>query len=339
MTDAGLGIVEHLRVALDPEREHIAELPRGFAWWPGHAPQQVRAEEPHARSGVWFARVHVELALALRVEGSGAVFAALSKWNAARHGLSAARWDAETGLVSLHASVTAEPADELRAAQRLSHAALLQVSEGFAAGALVESLGGEPPAAAAPGAEPRAAPSPLGDAWHAYAQRGAEASPFDEALLARVMSAEPAPWTRLQATPGGFHAELPATAPGDPEPGRTPGAGTALLRVQSAQPHPRLGAGLLILLAAPVEAEPVAARVSATAALLNEAEAREWTGLDQLGGWCVHPDAGLVHATFLPALAAQDALLERLVWQSAARARWMRGFLARVAALRPTPGS
>ena len=339
MNDLGLGIVEHLREALVPEPEHTTELPRGFAWWPGHAPQQVRAEESRMQSGAWFARVHVELALALRVEGSGEVFAALAKWNAARHGMSAARWDAESGLVSLHASVTADASDAPRAAQRLAHAALLQVSEGFAARALGESLGGEPPAASAPGALPRQVPSPLGDAWRAYAERGAGSSPFDEGLLVRVMSAEPAPWTRLQPTPGGFHAELPAAGPGDPEPGRTPGAGTALLRVQTGQPNPRLGAGLLLLLSAPVEAEPVAARAGATAALLNEAEAREWTGLDQLGGWCVHPDAGLVHATFLPALVAQEALLERLVWQSAARARWMRGFLARVAALRTTPGA
>ncbi len=338
MRDPGLEIAEHLRSALAPEPEHTSELPRGFAWWPWRAPQQVRAEEVRPHGGVRVARVHAELALARRVEGSGAAFAAIARWNAARHGLSAVRWDAETGLLSLHACVTADAGEASAAAQRLAHAALLQIPESLAASGLVESLGGEPPAASAPGCEPREEPSPLAGGWRAYAEGRLGEAALDEAALAALRSLQPAPWTRLQAAAGGFHAELPAAAHGDPAPGSAPGAGTALLRVQAAQPHPRLGGGLLVLLSAPVDAEPVAERFAATAALLNEAEAREWTGLDQLGGWCVHPDAGLVHATFVPALAMQAGLAERLVWQSAARARWMRGFLARVAALRATPG-
>lgn len=334
MTDSGPAIVEHLRAALEPEPQWSTELPRGFAWWPGAAPQQVRAEEPRMQGGASFVRVHAELALALRVEGTGAVFAALARWNAARHGLSAARWNAETGLVSLHSSVTADAAGALEAAQRLSHAAVLQISESLAADALREALGGEPPAASPPGSTARTTHSALASAWVTYADAGACENVFDDAMLARVMAAVPAPWTRMQPAPGGFHAELPAATHGEPAPASTPGAGTALLRVQTAQPHPRFGAGLLVLLAAPAEAEPVRERMAATAALLNEAEAREWTGLDQWGAWCVHPEAGLVHATFVPALAAQDGLLERLLWQSAARARWMRGFLARVQGMR-----
>ncbi len=339
MSDPGILIVEQVRSALDPEPEYSTELPRGFAWWPWRAPQQVHAEEVRSQSGTRLVRVHVDLALALRVEGTGAVFGRLAQWNAARHGLSSARWDAETGLVSLHACVTAGASDAAWAAQRLAHAALLQITESLAASVLTQELGGEPPADCVPGGGVREAPSALSEIGHTYAERGSLGAALSESALATVRSAQPAPWSRIEPAPGGFHAELPAAAPGDPRPGSAPGAGSALLRVQTAQAHPRFGSGLLVLLSAPVDAEPVSARFAATAALLNEAEAREWTGLDQLGGWCVHPDAGLVHATFLPALVMQEGLIERLMWQSAARARWMRGFLARVSQLRTTPGA
>ena len=113
---------------------------------------------------------------------------------------------------------------------------------------------------------------------------------------------------------------------------------TALLRVSASQPHPRLGAGLVFVLVPPAETEPVAERAHATAALLNEGEVREWTGADALGGWCVHPAAGLAHVLFMPALAVEQDTAPALAWQAGMRARWATAFVARVAALRP-PGA
>lgn len=335
MSDPGPDLVDHVRAALAPEPQWCHESPRGFAWWPLAAPQHIRAEEPRRHGGAWVVRAHADLALALRVAGTGAMFGALSRWNAARHGLSAVRWDAESGLVSLHASVTTDAAGAALAAQRLAHAAVLQIGEAHAADALRASLAGEPPAAGPPGGAARESASALAHAWQSYTAAPDEvALDAARARLAELVAATPAPWTRVQAQAGGLVAELPAAGAGDPAAPATPGASTALLRVHTTQPHPRLGPGMLMLLSAPAAAEPVRERADATAALLDEAEAREWTGLDQLGGWCVHPDAGLVHATFVTALALQPGLVERLVWQSAARARWMRGFLARVRDLR-----
>ena len=93
-------------------------------------------------------------------------------------------------------------------------------------------------------------------------------------------------------------------------------------------------AGLLAVLEPPADAEPVRERVAATAALLNEGESREWTGVDQWGAWCVHPDRGLVFVTFVPALACSDGMVQHLAWQMALRAQWSRRFLAQVAQLR-----
>src|SRR5262249_34378049 len=108
-----------------------------------------------------------------------------------------------------------------------------------------------------------------------------------------------------------------------------------LLRASARQPHPRLGAGLLWALVAPPGVKPVAERSAATAALLNEAEAREWTGCHALRGRCVHPSAGLAHGGVVPPLAVAAASGERLAWQAGMRARWASAFLAHVAKSRP----
>jgi hypothetical protein len=90
----------------------------------------------------------------------------------------------------------------------------------------------------------------------------------------------------------------------------------------------------LTALVPPPAIEPQADRAAATAALLNEGEAREWTDCDALGGWCVHPAAGLAHVSFIPALALAPGVAERLAWQAGTRARWVTAFLADVAAAR-----
>jgi hypothetical protein len=335
VSDPGTEIVARVRAALDPEPEWTHEVPGGFAWWPLAAPQRVWAEPARAWAGEPTVRVHCELALAREVPGDGARFAAVSQWNAARHGLSAVRWDGDTGLVSLHASVTTTAGEAATAAQRLAHAAVLQVAEAAAAwDTRLTALGGERPAPAPPGGAPRAEPSPLAEAARAYAEAGAGESPWTRARLEAASRMQPAPWANVRVDAVWLHAEIPAVAPGDAPPGSAPGAGVALLQATGAQPHPVLGPALLVLLRAPVDSEPVRERVVATAALLNEAEAREWTGLDQLGAWCGHPEAGLVYAQCIPARVDHDGLLERLLWQSAARARWSRGLLAAVARMR-----
>jgi hypothetical protein len=151
------------------------------------------------------------------------------------------------------------------------------------------------------------------------------------AAVTLLATLSPAPWVRVSRAAHGLDAEI-ACAP-DPARGG-PGQGMALLRVSASQPHPRLGAGLVLVLVPPHGTEPVAERAQATASLLNEAEAREWTGVDQLGGWCVHPAAGLAHVLFLPALAVEDDTAGELAWQAGLRARWATAFVARVGALR-----
>src|SRR5262249_40679919 len=108
----------------------------------------------------------------------------------------------------------------------------------------------------------------------------------------------------------------------------------ALRRGGARQPPPGLGPGVLTALSPPADLEPVADRSAATAALLNEGEAREWIGLDQLGGWCVHAASGLAHVSFVPAVALEPETGARLAWQAALRARWAQQVVRRVAALR-----
>jgi hypothetical protein len=125
-------------------------------------------------------------------------------------------------------------------------------------------------------------------------------------------------------------AEIACPAP----PGVPGGESVALLRVSADQPHPRLGPGVVLVMVPPASAEPVAERAPATVALLQEAEAREWAGVDAVGGWCLHAVAGLSHVVFVPALAIEEDTVEDLAEQAVLRARWTMAFLADVQARR-----
>jgi hypothetical protein len=169
------------------------------------------------------------------------------------------------------------------------------------------------------------------EAAAAYAHGIAPGDPALAQAMATLAGLTPAPWLRSTQAAHGLDAEL-AAGPGSGAPAA--GAAPWLLRATVRQPHPRLGPGFLTALVPPPSVEPVAERQAATAALLNEGEAREWTGCDALGGWCVHAAAGLAHVSFIPALALEAGVPERLAWQAGTRARWAAAFLGHVATSR-----
>ena len=320
--DPGLAAVAAVLAALEPEPDRVTDEPRGFRWWPHGHGLHVHAE-PARPDGA--ARVVAETALLSDVSGRGAEFAALARWNARESALSWLRWDGERGEVSIRASVIARAGDGGEAARLLAHAALLQAGEALrAADALAIELPG-----ATLLAGPSRAPAEQVEAGHAYAAGAPALAAALEQGMAALAALSPAPWARSTRAAHGLDAELL------PEGGRAGGSEPGarwLLRVSVRQPSPRLGAGLLTALAPPPGIEPQADRVAATAALLNEGEAREWTGCDALGGWCVHPAAGLAHVSFVPALALAPGVAGRLAWQAGTRARWVTAFLANVAA-------
>ena len=327
MKDPGAQVVEHLRAAFEPGRPWCEDEPAGFSWWPHVVRQRVQAEPARADDAV---RGHAETGLVRGVQGTGERFALLARQAAADPGLSTLRWNGETGEVSLRAAVIARPMDWAGAARRLAHAALLQVGDAARlAPALARGLGGEV-ASPREGAGTRGEPDALVEAWRPYAERGAKESPLLGEPMTRALAMDPKPWRNVTGSSRGLDAELPCAAPGE-----TPGVpAVGLLRLVASQPHPRLGSGLLAVLQPPVDTEPDPQRVFATAALLNEGESREWVDADQLGGWCVHPSQGLVYASFVPALACDDGVLERQAWQMAQRARWARAFLRSTARAR-----
>ena len=331
---AGAVALEALRSALEPPAGRLAEDGEaGFTWWPHAHAQRVAASAPRADGACV---VSAETLLLSGVTGRAPELAALASRNARDPGLSALRWDSERGEVSLRASVVARPGDGGAPARRLAHAALLQLGEALR---VADDLALEFPAASlATGRDATGRewpPVEVVDSWRVYASEAASATASLSAAMQRLPRLAPAPWVRAVAAPHGLDAEIACRAP---QAGAAPGEGLALYRMSDRQPHPRLGPGFVAVLVLPPAAEPVAARAPATAALLNEAESREWTGADQLGGWCVHPAAGLAHALFLPAVAAEDDTLEVLAWQAGTRARWASAFLDRVAAMRAEAG-
>lgn len=331
-------MVACVREAFQPEPRWSAALERGFRWWPSHASQSVWSEPAIDRGGFRVFRVHAETALVRGVHGAAAQLERLAAWNFRRPSLSAVRWNAEDGRVTLHCSAYVHAGELERSRALFAHAALLQLGEAERSReSLAVELNADADASAPADDTPRLEPDPLVSADAAYAARGREPSPFDREALDALLAIEPRPWLRARLERLTFHAELPcpasATAPAA-APGSAPGAEVALWRLSAEQPHPWFGAGALAVLQLPPENRPAAGQAAATAALLNEAEAREWTGCDTFGAWCVHPAEGLAFATFYPALTARVDLLESVAWNAALRARWARGFLARLAELR-----
>lgn len=324
--DPGAVVVERVRRALAPDARWSESIERGFAWWPHRLAQRVRADPVRVAGGRAASRVHVEVELLSGVRGTGTTFAALSAWQARSPSLAALRWDAERESVTLRSAVTVVAAGEERGGALLAHAALLQLGESLRVlAALGESVGGAAADSSPPTRGSRETPDPLVAAAEVYAEHGRTPSPITrEALLALAALPTP-PWRRVHVEGGTLNAELPAGADG---------TAPAILRLTGSQAHPELGSGLLAVLSPPANAEPVPERLAATAALLNEGEAREWTGCDQLGGWCVHPSLGLVFASFVPALCVRGGLLEHVAWTHAARARWAASFLTQVGGLR-----
>jgi len=327
--DAGLAVVARVREVLGPEPERVVGEPRGFSWWPHPHVLHVSAQSARPDGSV---RVVVETPILGRVGGRGTEFAALARWNAREAALSSLRWDGERSEVSLRASAIARPGDGGAAERLLAHAALLQVGEALRA---ADALAIELPDATllTPPPPGGVTPHPVAqvEAAGAYAHGATARGSALEHELSALTRLSPAPWIRATHAAHGLDAEL---VPEGGRPGASEPGGRWLLRVSARQPSPRLGAGLLTALVPPPGLEPVADRVAATAALLNEGEAREWTGCDALGGWCVHPAAGLAHVSFVPALGLDPGVAERLAWQAGTRARWAAAFLAHVAAAR-----
>jgi hypothetical protein len=328
--DAGREAIAVLRNALEPPDARVRDDAAGFTWRPHAFAQRIRMR---AFPGEGAIVVEASTTLLRDVAGRAGELAALAAWNAREPGLSSLRWHSGTREVSLRASVVVRPGEANAAARRLAHAALLQVGEALrAADALALAIPGAPLAEdGAPAPEPVAQV----DAARAYELAGASAAISLGEQVARLATSLPAPWRRATRAAHGVDLEIDVRLEvADPATTVRPGGEVALLRVTSSQPHPRLGPGLVLALLPPAGVESEPDRAATTAALLQDAEAHEWTGVDALGGWCVHPAAGLSHVTFVPAIAVEADTALELATQAVGRARWVARFLADVRALR-----
>lgn len=162
------------------------------------------------------------------------------------------------------------------------------------------------------------APDPLRAVLVEILQAGHSAdSPFVAAALSEAALAERCRWILPMADARGLSALLPfdptmrvgdffaeVEAGGD-------NPNCARLRLDLAQPHPSLGAGLLCLLELPPDAILSGGAFDAHAA--NLAAAREGAGLSQIGAWCEGDRPTFV--AFLPLLlllAAEDAIVDSI---------------------------
>jgi hypothetical protein len=107
------------------------------------------------------------------------------------------------------------------------------------------------------------------------------------------------------------------------------GSDSFLVRLRPDENHPQLGSGLLVTVEVPMRS--TRSEMENAAALLNFAEATDWTDFPQLGCWhpraTDHENVGLAHSSFVPnALYAEGLVTNFGIW-SVARTQWARNTL------------
>lgn len=101
---------------------------------------------------------------------------------------------------------------------------------------------------------------------------------------------------------------------------------TALLQASCRETHPVLGRGLLLTLRLPLTVEDEFGRELAVR--LNAAEAREWSLISQLGGWCWDSDLKCpMFVSFIPEAAHRPGNVTWYVEHMACRSIWAHNFV------------
>lgn len=313
--DVGLSTIRSLRSLLQVEPEwEVSGNERALRWWPYRHAQLISATQPVTDGEFSVSRVSVETDVfsleedewdqVAEVLDAQSMFATMSHWG----------WS--DGIVRLRCAMNVHEEVQSFVATLLSVAAIDQAEQAARMG---EQMSLVPPAFSGE----RTSPHPL-IGWVEGFRQGSAASAWAGPHIREL--------ARLLTDNGSLSmgdevrmtVEFPFGRSGGPA---LAGGDSNLLMVSTEEPHPRLGAGVLIRLhlrQAPIVKKGVLRRATAlTAADLNELEWNEQGEAHILGAWCGRPDgAAPVHVSFFPNALADPGALQTLVLSEGLRSRW-----------------
>jgi hypothetical protein len=288
--DVGPQVLDQVYKQMKIDREWSVRANRQFVWWGHRLAQRVWAEPPYQDEEFTLIRMHARTDVVTGFRPTPQRLGSLAAL-VPRASLSGLVCDPENpGRLQLACSmyVHAETQDWVRPAFALAVAMQAAEAEMLADG-LAEALGATVAASSHPASGPRPKPDDMLNILTAVVVpdgAGPSAFPGDHFNLAREMMEQSL--FLASGDESGLTVEFPF------------GGFTSLCRIQTNQPHPWFGAGLLVRLTVPAggssEGEPGQME---QALALNGRELDERTRTHFLGSWC--PDThGLTFRTFFP---------------------------------------
>jgi hypothetical protein len=288
--DVGPQVLDQVYKQMKIDREWSVKANRQFVWWGHRLAQRVWAEPPYQDEEFTIIRMHARTDVVTGFRPTQQRLGSLAAL-VRRASLSGLVCDPENpGRLQLACSmyVHAETQDWVQPAFALAVAMQAAEAELLADG-LAEALGATVAASSHPASGPRPEPDEMLNILTAVVVpdgTGPSAFPGDHFNLARGMMEHSL--FLASGDESGLTVEFPF------------GNFTSLCRIQTDQPHPWFGAGLLVRLTVPAggSGEGEAGQMEQALAL-NERELGERTQTHFLGSWC--PDThGLTFVTFYP---------------------------------------
>lgn len=311
--DLGLELISDLHTALKINDHWVKDLPRGFMWWAEEFAQKIWADLGMFHNAQSVFRLHAETEL-LRGKGRAADFELALAENMKDALLGALCYDAERDIYVLHSSIYFTH-DNAEVYKKLFFGAIaLQVDEAHSIGHdLARKINAVPAMSEHPEHGLRSPADPLiGSTERFFVPYGKLQSKWEGSKEWKEV--EYAMDRQASAFSSDHHSWCRASFPFQATDAQSE------LIVTAAEPHPRLGNGLMMQLKIPLELPPE--RLAHTAMELNNIERHEWLRCQMLGSWGY--DGGrLQFEMFIPNTSYHEGLLEALSLSMAVRAQWV----------------
>jgi hypothetical protein len=343
--DVGPQILRSVAQIMQIEADWCVAEERSITWWGHTLSQRIWADPVFIEMGDDIVRVHAESDFLRNVRESPSIPELLSELNGDAS-LSSYVWNPAHRTIKMRCSAFVH-SQNLEWLERLfAWAAAIQAAEAHSlAESLAMRLGADIDTSVHPTNGRRETPDEMLSLIQYLANlHSKETRAFTNEDFKTASDISPAPWVMANADEDGFTAEFPF-------PGCVPP--TSLFMAKNKSIHPRLGAGLLLVLRLPIffptdEAEALALK-------LNSAELTDRTRTHFMGGWCVDRQRNralfqgsvmleertipsvvvdqkassiLSFCAFVPSVAHQPSVFPNLVFAMAHRARWANEFLA-----------
>lgn len=310
--DLGLAAVEVVRERLGVDDEWCVDHDRGFTWWAHDLAQSVWSEEAFDDDGIDIWRLHARTDLARHVPREPHFAELLSRLNALGPMSGLAFHATEPGTLQLVSSAYLHQESFEWVVPVFQLATGLQVAGGHElASPLADVLQAERAASSHPEHGERVEPDEMLDVVSALPLRegGSRFAGTELEGLGRFLFEGPS--VLATSDRDGLNAEFPFDGT------------TSLFSIETRELHPRLGAGVRLVLTLPQVALDQDAERQALE--LNGLEMRDLTRAHLLGGWCLTPDEEplLAFHSFVPNVAFRPGVLTNLALSMAVRASWI----------------